>query len=195
MPCLRFLLAATLCCTFIEPAQSAMITVNQYVAGQGAVTSYNSPTESNPEVVAVGTYETDEHALPGFVSVTVAPPSDRMTMVPIILILSSVAAETWQLELEAGVKVSEIILNGTNQSLTGNRGVSVIAHSLGLAYARPAPTFAAAVDSFVGIPVTSFASAYLATDFTVVGTPVPEPSTLILAALGGLALLAYRRCQ
>jgi hypothetical protein len=29
--------------------------------------------------------------------------------------------------------------------------------------------------------------------FTIYGTTVPEPSTLILAALGALAMLAYRR--
>jgi hypothetical protein len=194
--------------SFAATLSAATITVDTFDPNQGPVTSYYSPQPESPEVHLIGVYQgTSSHISPGAITVHVAPPSNQ-AMVPMVLVLSSYLPETWTLDVHAGAQISEIVLNGFGgaQTIIGSGAIPVINRSPGVnslgayAYAWPSatggsdtPALVTAVQNLVGSPLTSFTGAYQVSEVSIVGTAVPEPSTLILAALGAIALLAYRR--
>lgn len=198
------ILAVMICFTISATTRSAIITVNHYDPGQGQITTYYSPNPSTPEIHILGEYEARSDTKPGSVTVNVVPPTGH-AMVPIVLVLSSYVSETWHIEAPKGAAISEIVLSGLEaQSITMNtyNVVPVINVSPNgiYAYAWPSatggsntPGLVSYVQNLVGQPLTSFTGTYLATEFTIVGTAVPEPSTMLVAAIGGIALLAYRR--
>src|SRR3990172_10587087 len=121
-------------------------------------------------------------------------------MIPLVLVLSSYEPTRWILDAQAGTRIAEIVLNGLHQQEVVNMGGIPVVNKSGpgnyfsaCAYQWPSdnqgcntPALVRGVESLIGTPITAFAGDYRATDFTVVGVPVPEPTSMAssLLALG-----------
>lgn len=126
-----------------------------------------------------------------------------------MLVLSCYTPTLWHIDRAPDVAISQIILNGYYpQEITGVDGIPVLNRSgylnwLGAyAYAWPAtsggsdtPKLVATVEDLTGGPLASFTGVYRATDFTIVGSPVPEPAGIVLAVTALVTLIAARRTR
>lgn len=159
----------------------------------GGVTQYLSPTPITPEVHVIGVYETNSnHSFnyhpPGFADVRIKY-QHAGPMTPITLVLSSYEPNQWRLNVDPGVSIEKIVLNGYYaQTVTGAGSVPVMNRSNlaggqssfgNYAYQWPQSTGGSStqgllvgIEDFLGTRISSFTGAYRATSFTVEGSPV-----------------------
>jgi len=198
-----------------SPASAATLRINDPATSSGyAVTSYTSSQIEYPDISIIGVYETrSDHSAgnhpQGTANVHVRY-NDARPMIPLVLLLSSYEPTRWILDRQPEANISTIILNGVHpQEVVNNGGVPVVNKSgagnyiAACAYAWPSssggcdtPGLVDGVQDLVGTPISSFAGVYRATDFTVTGVPVPEPTSIVLSAFAfGSIFIRTRRCE
>ena len=202
----RAIYLALIIATFSGQAWGAEISINEPL---GSIASaYVASSTVIPDISIIGVYRTNggrNHG-PGTANVHVQY-DDTRPMIPLVLVLSSYEPNQWTLDLEPDTVVSQIILNGYYPQEITNAGSIPVLRFVGpgnyfaaCAYRWPdddqgcdTPALVSGVESLVGQPITAFSGVYGATDFTVVGSPVPEPSSLTITLLGALGVLGRWR--
>jgi hypothetical protein len=191
--------------------QASTITINDPATSSGyAVTSYTNPSPTLPELLVIGVYETrSDHSFSyspqGSATVNIM----NQGAAPLTLVLSSYEPTLWNLNIESGVNINEIILNGYHdQDISGASGVRVTERSFlgtgsyfsACAYAWPSDTggcdtagLISGVEAYTGLSLSKFSGVYQATDFTVTTSPVPLPSATFLFMSGLIGMHGIRR--
>lgn len=202
-PVLLFLIAA-----LSSTAQASSVSINDPLV---FASTYNNPSPTSPELLIIGVYETRSDHSGGYHpqgTATVHVVNQGAT--PLTLVLSSYEPTLWNLNVDAGVNISQIILNGYHtQNISGASGTTVVNKSgLGNYFAACAfqwpsdtggcntPGLVASAQNLTGLTLTSFTGAYRATDFTVTTSPVPLPTAAILFMSGFAGLIGIsRKCK
>lgn len=185
---------------------SAIVSVDHLVPGidpnDSIVTSYYAPESESLELHIIGVYEAQlQHAqdhMPGDATIHVRH-DGFLPMKPIVLLLSSYEPVRWIMDIESDANIQQILLNGYHDQVVLNAGDipirnrSPIPNWLGyIAYQWPgtAPGTGSpntgrlieAAERIARVPLTSFTGVYRADEFTLLGTPVPEPPCFIVAS-------------
>lgn len=182
---------------FSGQAMGAQILIND---PSSAVSSYVASSSATPDICIFGVYETrGDHSFgfhpQGTANVHVKYVAGR-PMVPLVLVLSSYEPTRWILDIDSDAVVSQIILNGYHHQEVTNAGSIPVMNFSGIenggtpylsacAYRWPGdnqgcdtPALVSGVESLLGQPISAFSGSYRATDFTVLGSPVPGPLEL-----------------
>lgn len=196
---------------FSITANSATITINDPEISSGyAPYYYDNSVSTSPELLIIGVYETrSDHSFgyhpQGAANVNILNQGSS----PLTLVLSSYEPTLWNLNIETGVNINEIILNGYHdQDVTGASGITITERSYygtgsyfsSCAYAWPSSTggcdtqgLVSGVEAYTGLTLTSFAGTYQATDFTITTSPVPVPAAMWLFGSGLIGLFGVAR--
>ncbi len=180
--------------------QAAVITVDHAIPEPDGtvypVNSYYAPESGARELHIIGIYECQPGRNGIIGEATVHIRHDGLTpMKPIDLVLSSYEPVRWIMDIESDANVRQIVLNGYYEHEivgAGNiplRNRSPIPEWLGsiiLEWPETNPDnsrselVVEAAERIAGVPLTSFTGNYRADEFTLLGTPVPEPSSVAL---------------
>lgn len=187
--------------------RAAVITVDHTIPEPDGtvypVNSYYAPESGARELHIIGIYECEPQPdrNGGIIGeATVHIRHDGLTpMKPIDLVLSSYEPVRWIMDIESDANVRQIVLNGYYEHEivgAGNiplRNRSPIPEWLGsiiLEWPETNPSdsryelVVEAAERIAGVPLTSFTGNYRADEFTLLGTPVPEPSSVALYIAG-----------
>ncbi len=187
-------------------ANSASVTINDPA---GSLASYyTNPTASGSELHIISVYETSSDRSFGY------HPQGTATInvnygggSPITLVLSSYEPTLWNFNVESGVVIDKVILNGYHNQDAAGIDSRLLVNKYGVgnyfsacAYTWPSdnqgcntPGLVSGAENFTGLTLTSFSAAYRATDFTVTTSPVPVPASLWLLGSGLLGLFGIKR--
>jgi hypothetical protein len=212
----RITLAASIVPSLLlAQSRGAALHINDPATADGyAVTTFNAPNLIVPDISVLGVYETrSDHSFDyhpqGAATVHVRYNGSKL-MDPLILVLSAYEPTLWNIDAQAGTRISEIVLNGFNSQQVANSGSIPIVNKSGASsitacsYAWPGDNqgcntqgLVQGAQALVGAPLTAFAGVYRATDFTVTGVPVPEPASihLVLITLSALYMANGRRAS
>jgi hypothetical protein len=213
-PVHRIGLAASIVCTFVSAqSRGAALHINDPATSEGyVVTTYNAPGLTVPDISILGVYETrSDHSFnyhpQGAATVHVRYSGSKL-MDPLVLVLSAYEPTLWNIDAQAGTRISKIVVNGLYEQQVANSGSIPVVNKSGAnsisacSYAWPGDNqgcntqgLVQGVQTLVGAPLTAYAGVYRATDFTVTGVPVPEPASahLALITLGALCMAQGRR--
>jgi hypothetical protein len=188
-------------------SSGAVVTINDPA---GSPSYYTNPAASGPELHIISVYETrSDHGggyhPQGTANVHVSYGGSS----PITLVLSSYEPTLWNFEVDSGVVIDQVILNGYHDQQAQGIDSNLIVNKFGVgnyfaacAYTWPSdnqgcntPGLVAGSEAFTGLQLTSFSATYRATSFTVVTSPVPlpAPAWLFGSALFGLFRIKSRR--
>lgn len=188
-------LVSMFCAATAAHANNSVITVNNPPTSSGYQASYYvNPNITSPETHIIGVYETrSDHSIGYHPTGTAYVHVTGSTETPVNLVLSSYEPTAWILDGTGLSFIQSVTINSYSSSTaTGIDSSKVQIKNLGsYGYAWPTssggsdtPGLVSAVESLYGAPIATFTGAYRATEFSVVLSPVPEPSTASLLLLG-----------
>lgn len=190
----------------VANANNSVVTINDPSLSSGYQASYYvSTTNTSPETHIIGVYETRSDHSFGYHPAGVAYVHvTGSASVPVNLVLSSYEPTQWILD-GAGLSFIQSVLVNSDYASTaiGIDASRILYQDLGAyAYAWPStsggsntPGMVGAVEALYGSPISTFSGTYIATDFSVVLAPVPEPSfaAMLLCGLGVVLVLLKAR--
>jgi hypothetical protein len=184
-------------------ANNSAVTINDLSSGYPTY-YYSNPALQNIETHVIGIYESSsDHSSEGTVFVHISGSAST----PVNLVLSSYESTKWVLDGDGLSFLDSIIVNGYKVSRVIGGESSIVIHKTGsgsylsaCGYALPengggcgTQSLINGVESYYGTKISTFTGDYRATDFSLVLSPVPEPSSIVLLSCGLIALGFYRR--
>lgn len=196
-----------LCAASAAHSNNSVVTVNNPATSSGYQASYYvNPEVTSPETHIIGVYETrSDHSGGYHPTGTAYVHVTGSSKTPVNLVLSSYEPTAWILDGEGLSFIQSVTVNSYYPSTaTGIDSSKVQVTKLGsYGYAWPSSSGGSntlalvnAVEALYGAPIATFSGAYRATDFSVMLSPVPEPSTatlLVLGLSGGLLVTARKK--
>lgn len=188
-------------------ANASTVTINDLSSGYQP-SYFVGAVSSGPQTHVIGVYETrSDHNYYYSPEGTAYVHVSGFSSVPIHLVLSSYEPTNWVLDGTGLSFIDSIIINGYNKGRVTGFDLEKVIDKTGsgnyissCAYEWPnstggcnTPGLISGVEKHVGAPISSFSGDYRATDFSIVLTPVPEPQTYALMALGLAVVLNARR--
>lgn len=186
-------------------AQAATITVNPEGMGGGSYSpSYlNNAGATGHELYIIGIYS--DMSYDGFPDATVHVVNSGS--MPFTLVLSAYDATAWQLDIDAGSNISQVIVNGYTASTVSGIDPSLVVNKSGsgnylsaCGYSIPyngggcnTDHLISQVESFTGLTTTAFAGIYEASDFTLTTSAVPVPAAAWSFGSALIALVGAKR--
>lgn len=188
-----FLLAMLGAATAVH-ANSSVVTINDPYTSAGYQPSYYVNSDiTSPEIHIIGIYEANSHLSGYHPTGTAYVHVNGSTETPVNLVLSSYEPTEWILDGTGLSFIQSVSINSYHAStVVGVDSSKVqIANLGGYGYAwlsstsgSNTPAMVHAVESLYGAPIATFSGVYSANDFSIVLSPVPEPSSAVLYFLG-----------
>lgn len=187
-------------------ANNSVVTINNVPSSYSGY--YINPEIQTAETHVIGVYETrGDHSFNYHPEGTAFVHVSGSASTPVNLVLSSYEPTKWVLDGEGLSFLSSVLVNGYHASRVVGVDSSLIINKTGLgnyisacSYGWPSTTggcdtkaLVNGVESLYETKITTFTSAYRASDFSLLLSPVPEATQLSMLSLGIFAITLYRR--
>lgn len=188
------LISSAIAILYIFSAQSvsaAVIEINNLPVDQTEFSHNPDPQSQNVDLVVVGIYEADHQTANEHITNPANVEIKNGGNKPIVLVLSSYEPVQWNISLESGVILNEIILNGFHSHSYTGVPASIVDDKSGTGNYLTACGFSypyngdgcdtdqlfSEIEIYTGLSVSNFAGTYRASDFSI--TSSSELSTTL----------------